>query len=93
MDESQLNQIKLLRRLSVSKSKLPASHMPVNHDKDSESNKMLSEKLQVIHGEVSIEDVVKSEVSHDTPIPAPKFLVIDASEEELEELARIDAEL
>lgn len=93
VDESQLNQIKLLRRLSVSKSKLPASHMPVNHDKDSESTKMLAEKLQVIHGEVSIEDVVKSEVSHDTPIPAPKFLVIDATEEEMEELARIDAEL
>lgn len=67
--------------------------MPVNHDKDSESTKMLAEKLQVIHGEVSIEDVVKSEVSHDTPIPAPKFLVIDATEEEMEELARIDAEL
>jgi hypothetical protein len=93
VDESQLNNIKLLRHLSVSKSKLPPSHMPDAHDKDSEPSPKLADKLLVINREVSVEDVIKSEPSHETPVPAPRFLIIDASEDELEELARIDAEL
>jgi hypothetical protein len=67
--------------------------MPDAHDKFSEPSTKLVDKLLVINREVSIEDVIKSEPSHEAPLPAPRFLIIDASEDELEELARIDAEL
>jgi hypothetical protein len=67
--------------------------MPDAHDKDSEPNTKLVDKLLEINKEVSIEDVIKSEPSHENTMPAPRFLIIDASEDELEELARIDAEL
>lgn len=95
--ENFLNNVQLLKRYSVSKSKLPPSHFPDAQDKESESSKLV-EKLQAIvkidtNKETEEKESFNPKINKESPLPEPKFLVIDTTEEELEELARIDAEL
>lgn len=90
-EDSQLSQLQILRRFSVSKSKLPPSHMPDAQEKESDSTKLIN-KLQAMNKSEEVEEDSKQDSQKDSKT-APKFLVIDTTEEELEELAKIDAEL
>lgn len=64
--------------------------MPDAQEKEDEGLNIVN-KLQAMNKSEEQEDSVP-EVQAE-PNPAPKFLVIDTTEEELEELAKIDAEL
>lgn len=50
-------------------------------------------KIEETEEEKEEKEDIECEVMGDSSLPEPKFLVIDTTEEELEELARIDAEL
>ncbi|CAI2387443.1 unnamed protein product [Moneuplotes crassus] len=90
-EENQLNQLQLLKRFSVSKSKLPSSHLPDSQEKDPETPNIVN-KLQAMNKSEDLEEDSQQDSLKDSKT-APKFLVIDTTEEELEELAKIDAEL
>ena len=85
-----------LKNISKMKSKLPPSRLPNNKNEEIKKEDKLSDKLQAMQKhESSDETSVKNELACVTENinPDPQFLGFDNSQESLEELARIDAEL
>ena len=84
-----------LRNISKMKSKLPPSHLPNNNNEETKKEDKLADKLQAMQKHDSSDDVsVKDQVSVVENVnPEPQFLGFETSQESLDELARIDAEL
>lgn len=87
MSEKQMNNLKLLRRFSEMKSKLPESHLP-SADKDSHKQEMLVDKLQDMDYKPEVRSDQEKEINQKSEVFNLEF-----PEESLEELAKIDEEL
>ena len=95
LDDSKRRQtIVTFKNVNLMKSQLPPSHMPHATQEDSKKEEVLAEKLQAMQRHDSVDDVSKSDITSQMSVkPEPKFLEAKTSQESLEELARIDAEL
>ena len=95
-DNPRQTSILQLKNISKMKSKLPPSRLPNNKNEETKKEDKLVDKLQAMKKHDSSDEVsVKNELAVVTKNinPEPQFLGFDTSQESLEELARIDAEL